>query len=387
MFNGKKLLSLLIAVSFALQGCSRGVTPTQGDFNYVDAPLSGGQVTNSLCALVNDVDTDGDGNCDKDEEEMGTNKNLDERTTEEGPSRTWWQKNRWWALLGIGAVGTVAFVVARDKIATGDWWFNRPSDAQLNNANAGMYFLPTRDGNKAKIIKATTNEVFKYQDGVKHIIQFNELVHSGEGTAFNAGDVAVKAGTTLLSCFHGAEIGTQGTGADRTVSMYFKSVYLKKTVTTPNYLSRTGFENYCNNNTGMFLAVQLVGNPDSYTVEGIPSDLMKEFVDVPSSSQLQAAGYKKGISVGYNFNPSTLNATAGQRFYRYLPGHSGLTEENKKFQTIDYEYDSGANHLADFFGASSTNHDGTSMKFKVDLDPNEINASAGTYIDDNDPPE
>jgi hypothetical protein len=83
------------------------------------------------------------------------------------------RKNRWWALLGIGAVGTVAFVVARDKIATGDWWFNRPSDAQLNNANAGMYFLPTRDGNKAKIIKATTNEVFKYQDGVKthHSIQ------------------------------------------------------------------------------------------------------------------------------------------------------------------------------------------------------------------------
>lgn len=373
MLHGNKILSFFIITSLMLQSCSREVAPTKGNFNFVDDSVNGSQINNSLCQQKGDADDDNDGVCNKDEEDIGSDPNLDERTLDDGPSSTWWQRNIWWVALGSTVVGTAGFIVARDKISTGKWWFNRPSDAELNSGGVGVFFLPTKDGNNPKIVKATTNEVFKYADGTKHIIQFNEVTHDGEGTAFNAGDVAVKAGTTLLSCFHGAEIGTQSSGADRTVSMYFKNVYLKKTIATPNYLSRTGFENYCTNNTGMFIAIQLVGNPDRYTVEGVPSEIFQQYIDVPSASQLATAGYRKGITVGYNFNPTPISATAGQKYYRYLPGHSALTPENKKFQSIDYEYNSGPNYLADFFGASTTNHDGSSMMFKVDLDPATLN--------------
>lgn len=344
MFNGKKYLSLLIAVSFALQGCSRGVTPTQGDFNFTDTAPDSGQMMDALCDDKGG-DTDADGICNDDEAVIGSNPTLadtDGDGTDDGDEKSWFSKNAWW-VIGAPLVGAAGFFVARDKINDGKYWFVGPSQNDLveetENVGNGIYFIPRSNNGENLFTKAESKEKFFESGGKKHYVLKNELAIDGD-IVYNATEIAVKHGNNVLFCMHGEQLGTIDAGSNRyDVSMYFKGTgddpdYLNTNKSkVEKYLTRAEFFNHCDTNSGIYIATETKDGADTYFAKGVPTAMFDNII--PAS----LPGYSLGLTVAYQFyndldtlvNPSL--SLDDIKYFKHHPSHPN----DSKYATTDYQ--------------------------------------------------
>ncbi len=388
MFNGKKLLSLLIAVSFALQGCSRGVTPTQGDFNYTDTAPDSGQMMDALCKDKGG-DADADGLCDNDERALGSNPenpDTDGDGTEDGDERTWFGKNKWW-LIGTALVGAGGFFVARDKFKNGKYWFRAPDDSQIvdetENVGNGIYFLPKSANGENKFVSASSKDKFYDQGGVKHYIQKNELEIEGE-IVYNATEIAVKHGNKLLFCMHGEKLGTaQQSSSLYNMSMYFKGPtdkpdYLNKNTGAKidKYLTRAEFFNHCEAHSGIFVGTETKNGVDLFFAKGAPIAMFDNIV--PAS----VPGYSSGLTVSYQFE-NDLNAMANSnvnlpavKYFKHHPNHPN----DSKYATTDYQV-AGSVDVNDMVTSTSLDTSSASNGLQVFQLMQENNVLANAIVD------
>lgn len=402
MLKSKKIIALLMMAAMFAQSCSRGVAPTAGNFNYVDAPLDSGGVTTSLCQSEGDQDTDGDGVCDSDEVALGTDPNATDSDgdgiddCDDNVTKCTWFKFIGVSLLSMAGVATVAagVVAVKNKANMGKWFFSNPSAAE-----PGIYLNPTQAGS-VKINPNSKSQDYFYKDGdnITHNISKNDLIIENATVDVAIGNgSAIAMGQEVISCFHGAALGTIAGGDDATnatdlkVSSYFKNNYLKHGQKIQRYMTKEEFFQFCETKTGIFYGVQVKENTNTFYTRGASTKAFSTIVQ----SQSVAPGYDSGVTTEYRFvaipndfdanaanysshnyaglnaflnanGNSTKNSTSTLAYYKHLPGQNdpsystvyyALTNEAGTGQTILPEAnsrDTFVNKLINVLEASKT---------------------------------
>jgi hypothetical protein len=343
MFTVKKLITIILVMSFGLQGCAKGVTPTDGNLNYVDSAPNSPEVTNALCADKGG-DSDGDGTCDDDERLAGTDpkKAITDPVKDESDGDSKPLFSRWWFDVGLVVLGTAGFIFGRNKAKSGKWFYRAPD---MNNQEAGLIFMPT-EKNATAVFQGVSSESFYTESGHKQNRIVNDVTVLHADVVLNQGNgKASKYGHNLLSCFHASELGTYALSDDPyshfRVSMYFKDAYLKAGGSIiSEFKSKGGFLDYCKNNTGIFIAIQMKDGADNYFVKGAPTELFSNIIQDENAVPL---GYKSGVTVDYRFgefnhqwtNLGAVPELNGLSYYRHLPGN-----EDADHSTLNYIFSS-----------------------------------------------
>lgn len=392
-------MALFITAALFAQGCSRGVSPTSGLPPLIDAPVGGGVVTEALCQQQTppDGDDDNDGICNADEVAAGLDpNNADTGNTgiSDGDKKPLLSK--WWFWFGTAALGTSGYIVARNKQATGKWWFRAPSantvGTAANEQNMGLFFVPLQDNGEVEFKNTSRADEKFYQkldeDGImtKHILSYNEVEITGNAV-FSAGSIAVKKGSRLLSCFHGAQVGTAVASAAANryhVSTYFKDKYIKVGTKIPKYTTLNEFKQFCENRTGIFLGIQALDGVDKYESFGVPTELFDHIIQDTGSNI--PAGYKSGVTTAYKFEQdintylaNNGNSLNGLKYYRHFPGF-----DDDQHSTVDHQFANiagttapSANSLETFKIGIQQSSDAAKKTADADLFPEEIELPEG----------
>jgi hypothetical protein len=364
MLMSKKWIALLIAATFFAQSCSRGVAPTEGSFNFVDTTPNSPQITNSLCEQQGDVDTDSDGICDQDEANTDPNDaDSDDDGVNDGDEKSWFAQSGWWQLLGLAAMGTGVYFLARDNKKNGKYWFKKPSQEDVigsqNKLGAGVYFNPRNNNGSVKYLEGTGSTVrFFSSGGTRHYVQKTISMVDAD-LVYHTGAMSIKHGGKQLNCIHGAALGVaQDTGDSKRllVSMYFKEDYINQTTRMPERVSQSEFFNYCDQNTGSFSATQTVEGADNFFV--IAANPGVYATEKSPDGALLGQGYKSGLTTALKFEadlPGTnvVGNLATIRFFAHHPAHPN----DEQYASVDYQ----VNGVSDINGnITSTQLDFTS---------------------------
>ena len=335
-----KLVTSLIVSAFLLQSCSKTVPPTTGA-STVNSGTSQSDiattVNQTVCAMEGDVDTDGDGICDK--SDTGTNAAGQPCSTDpycingkDGVSDEYANasKSKWWLYAGLPALGIAGTMVS--KAITGDYWWNQLF-SKSDTSDTAIFQFATDIDNK---VAGDGTETWA-NDGTKVYNEVMITFHGSHGYDFSAvGGDKFKKGEDIAFCIRGiwgndAPVVSGTTGINVTGKVAIGSDYQKL---APVTIPKSDFKTFCDNHIGAFIAFEDGGV--NYWIKAVPSTLM---------NSLQANTADATVLAIYHF-PNGFSSSASPIQYTrqniYDTKYETITHESTLTGTAKTQYDAAS---------------------------------------------
>lgn len=371
MFTGKKLIALLVALSFALQSCARGVSPTQGLKGANELTEEGEleeTVNQQLCLMEGDVDTDGDGICDLDDvngdgyscaDDIYCIKGDDLDTYSEAKKSKWLL---WTGIVGVAAIAGTWFATSKSGWGKRSWPLDLIDNNEQKDLDQTMLYFKKENAAGLTDVVADSKEEFTQRNGQPYTWR-TDYISIGEDYAFGhdyrtINGNMIRKGSEIAMCTSGRlgvaapnavsvnwqtanSDGTSGPGVTKNVQKVRTTVYIDKATfnsktkaLSRQKLTKSQFDTLCKNNPGVFVGFttkpKVNGNESKFYTYAYPLELYRTFADAGTDYALDVDYMFEGQSGSF---PATAAAMIGTKFRRFNPNYT-------TFQTVDHKISS-----------------------------------------------